>query len=78
VTCAENSHSERASDGLGALVTLSFAKFAFHIATHRGYGISRDELYYLACASRLDWGYVLDRGPGEGASRFHLSIGHAF
>jgi outer membrane translocation and assembly module TamA len=27
---------------------------------------------------RLDWGYVLDREPGEGASRFHLTIGHAF
>ena len=27
---------------------------------------------------RLDWGYVLDREVGEGASRFHLSIGHAF
>lgn len=27
---------------------------------------------------RLDWGYVLDREVGESASRFHLSIGHAF
>lgn len=27
---------------------------------------------------RLDWGYVLDRQPGEARSRFHLSIGHAF
>jgi outer membrane translocation and assembly module TamA len=27
---------------------------------------------------RLDWGYVLDRQPGESASRFHLTIGHAF
>jgi hypothetical protein len=23
-----------------------------------GYGIFRDELYYLACADHLDWGYV--------------------
>jgi outer membrane protein insertion porin family len=27
---------------------------------------------------RLDWGYVLDRQPGEKPSRFHLTIGHAF
>ncbi len=29
-----------------------------HLATARGYGIFRDELYYLACAEHLDWGYV--------------------
>ncbi|HXY41545.1 MAG TPA: BamA/TamA family outer membrane protein [Vicinamibacteria bacterium] len=27
---------------------------------------------------RLDWGYVLDRRPGEAQSRFHFTIGHAF
>jgi outer membrane protein insertion porin family len=27
---------------------------------------------------RLDWGYVLDRRPGEARSHFHLTIGHAF
>jgi outer membrane translocation and assembly module TamA len=27
---------------------------------------------------RLDWGYVLDRQPGESTYRFHLTIGHAF
>jgi outer membrane protein insertion porin family len=27
---------------------------------------------------RLDWGYVLDRRPGEKPWRFHLTIGHAF
>lgn len=32
--------------------------FAFFAATARGYGIFRDELYYLACADHLDWGYV--------------------
>ena len=41
--------------GLGILAG---AKLAFHLATHRGYGIFRDELYYLACAAHPDWGYV--------------------
>ncbi len=27
---------------------------------------------------RLDWGYKLDREPGEGASRWHLTIGYPF
>jgi hypothetical protein len=30
----------------------------FQLATWAGYGIFRDELYYLACADHLDWGYV--------------------
>lgn len=29
-----------------------------HLATTGGYGIFRDELYYLSCARRLAWGYV--------------------
>lgn len=27
---------------------------------------------------RLDWGYKLNRRPGESASRFHVTVGHAF
>ena len=27
---------------------------------------------------RVDWGYKLNRRPGESASRFHFTIGHAF
>jgi outer membrane protein assembly factor BamA len=27
---------------------------------------------------RLDWGYKLDRQPGESAGRLHFTIGHAF
>ena len=30
----------------------------FHLATAPGYGIFRDELYYLACTEHLAWGYV--------------------
>jgi 4-amino-4-deoxy-L-arabinose transferase-like glycosyltransferase len=29
-----------------------------HLVTSRGYGVFRDEFYYLACADHLDWGYV--------------------
>src|SRR6185436_3109527 len=32
--------------------------FLLHLVTITGYGWFRDEFYYLACASRLDWGYV--------------------
>ncbi|MFO0554850.1 MAG: glycosyltransferase family 39 protein [Polyangiaceae bacterium] len=32
--------------------------FAFHLAFAARYGWFRDELYYVACARRLDWGYV--------------------
>jgi hypothetical protein len=34
------------------------ATLLFHLLTFRGYGFFRDELYYLACAEHLDWGYV--------------------
>ncbi len=34
------------------------AKILIHLAAIGRYGIFRDEFYYLACAGRLDWGYV--------------------
>lgn len=37
---------------------LPLATLVFGVATARGYGVFRDELYYLACARHLDWGYV--------------------
>ncbi len=36
----------------------ALAVLALHTAFATTYGIFRDELYYLACAARLDWGYV--------------------
>jgi len=37
---------------------LPLATLAFFLATARGYGIFRDELYYVACGRHLAWGYV--------------------
>jgi hypothetical protein len=34
------------------------AVFAVHVAVLGRYGIGWDELYYVACADHLDWGYV--------------------
>ena len=36
----------------------ALAVVALQLATSWRYGLFRDELYYLACASHLDWGYV--------------------
>jgi 4-amino-4-deoxy-L-arabinose transferase-like glycosyltransferase len=42
----------RVALGLAVAVVLA------HLVLDAGYGIFRDELYYLACARRLAWGYV--------------------
>jgi Dolichyl-phosphate-mannose-protein mannosyltransferase len=46
--------------GLGVVVLLATAKLLVHLATtgRFGYGYFVDELYYLACARHLAWGFV--------------------
>src|SRR5258708_37175472 len=49
--------------GPGAIVILIAAiKLALHLYAGRHYGYFVDELYYLACADHLAWGYV-DQPP---------------
>ena len=40
------------------VMALALMKLLLHLLTYRGYGIFRDELYYLACSRHLAWGYV--------------------
>lgn len=41
-----------------AILIVAAITFLVHLLCIRGYGYFRDELYYLACAARFDWGYV--------------------
>ena len=40
------------------LAALAGVKLLLHLATHHRYGYERDELYFIACAQRVAWGYV--------------------
>jgi hypothetical protein len=44
------------------LASLAGLKLLLHVAIHHRYGYERDELYFIACAKRLAWGYV-DHAP---------------
>jgi hypothetical protein len=48
--------------GPAIVLCLAAVKLLLHLSTASRYGIFRDELYYLACAEHLDWGYV-DQPP---------------
>ena len=43
---------------VAALIGLPLATLLLHLVFFRGYGYFRDELYYLACADHMAWGYV--------------------
>jgi hypothetical protein len=47
----------------GIILGLAAAKLLLHLLTANRYGIFRDELYGLACAEHLDWGYP-EHPPG--------------
>jgi len=49
-------------NSLAIAVYFASAGLLVHLLTNGGYGYFRDELYYLACADHLDWGYV-DTAP---------------
>ncbi|MEK6283129.1 MAG: glycosyltransferase family 39 protein [Acidobacteriota bacterium] len=54
--------SSKWTTGPAIVLYLAGAKLLLHLLTASRYGIFRDELYYLACAEHLDWGYV-DQPP---------------
>jgi hypothetical protein len=54
--------SSKWTSGPAIVLYLAAAKLLLHLLTAARYGIFRDELYYLACADHLDWGYV-DQPP---------------
>ena len=41
-----------------AVLALAAIQVLAHLLTNGRFGIFRDELYYLACADHLAWGYV--------------------
>src|SRR5215813_2562770 len=52
------SRERRFTSGPALVLYIAAAKLLLHLATAARYGIFRDEMYYLACAQHLAWGYV--------------------
>lgn len=50
--------AEPLQDRRAVVAGIAAAAAAVHLAPNAAYGLFRDELYYLACAKRLAWGYV--------------------
>src|SRR5438045_1807130 len=59
---ADTEIANRNSHATAIVLSLALAKLVFHLLIANGYGIFRDELYYLACSEHLDAGYV-DQPP---------------
>src|SRR6516225_12270133 len=53
----ENAPSRFVS-GPAIVLYIAAGKLLLHLLTAARYGIFRDEMYYLACAQRIAWGYV--------------------
>jgi hypothetical protein len=49
---------DAAGSGRAIAALMGITKLVLHMATCRGYGYFRDELYYLSCADHPAWGYV--------------------
>lgn len=54
--------SRRVTSATAIVLAIAGAKLIFHLLIAARYGIFRDEMYYLACAEHLAWGYV-DQPP---------------
>jgi hypothetical protein len=50
------------ADGRARRLILSLATRAIHLVFNAGYGLLRDELYFIVCGDRPAWGYV-DQPP---------------
>ncbi|HYH00030.1 MAG TPA: glycosyltransferase family 39 protein [Terriglobales bacterium] len=50
------------STGMAFVLYIAGIKLLLHLLTANRYGFFGDEMYYLACAEHLDWGYV-DQPP---------------
>src|SRR5215471_12256809 len=48
----------RFASGPAIVLYVAAGKLLLHLLTAARYGIFRDEMYYLACAQHLSWGYV--------------------
>jgi len=51
-------HTNRFASGPAIVLYIAAGKLLLHLFTDARYGIFRDEMYYLACAQRMAWGYV--------------------
>src|SRR5512136_3184681 len=70
-----NRPARRAKNEIAAIFILASAVLAFHLLVNAfgGYGIFRDEYYYIACSKRLAAGYV-DQPP---LAMFLMAAGRA-